>query len=127
MPPAAMVFAAAAALTAADDAAHREAARKAELAKLQGTWKIVTIEIDGNKTPDNAVPETRMILKDDTFSMVSLGATLYGGNYRIDPSRTPKTLNIDFTEDPEKGNTSLAIYELDGDNWKICLTVGAKE
>ena len=125
--PVAVVVAAAAVVAAADDAADREAARKAELAKLQGTWKIVTMEIDGNKTPDNAVPESRMILKDDTFAMVSLGATLYRGNYRIDPSRTPKTLDIEFTEGPEKGNTALGIYELDGDNWKICLTVGAKE
>jgi RNA polymerase sigma-70 factor (ECF subfamily) len=127
VPPAVAVLAAAALVTAADNAADREAARKAEVAKLQGTWKIVTMEIDGNKTPDNAVPETRMILKNDTFGMVSLGATLYRGNYKIDVSRTPKTLDIEFTEGPEKGNTALAIYELDGDNWKICLTVGAKE
>jgi uncharacterized protein (TIGR03067 family) len=85
------------------------------------------MEIDGNKTPDNAVPESRMILKDGTFTMVSLGANLYRGNYRIDPSRTPKTLDIEFTEGPEKGNTALGIYELDGDDWKICLTLGAKE
>ncbi|MGH9721340.1 MAG: TIGR03067 domain-containing protein, partial [Bryobacteraceae bacterium] len=34
----------------------------------------------------------------------------------------PKTLDLTFTAGPEKGNTSLGIYELDGDDWTICLT-----
>jgi uncharacterized protein (TIGR03067 family) len=32
-----------------------------------------------------------------------------------------------FTEGPEKGNTALGIYELDGDEWKLCLTITAKD
>jgi uncharacterized protein (TIGR03067 family) len=34
---------------------------------------------------------------------------------------------LQFTEGPEKGNTSLGIYELDGDTWKLCFTVTGKE
>jgi uncharacterized protein (TIGR03067 family) len=32
-----------------------------------------------------------------------------------------------FNKGPEKGNTALGIYKLDGDTWTICLTVTAKE
>jgi hypothetical protein len=31
------------------------------------------------------------------------------------------------TEGPEKGNTSLGIYELQGDDLKLCLTITAKD
>ena len=32
-----------------------------------------------------------------------------------------------FTEGPEKGNTSLGIYQLEGDDLKLCLTITAKD
>jgi uncharacterized protein (TIGR03067 family) len=51
----------------------------------------------------------------------------YGGTFVLDPGKKPKTIDIKFTEGPEKGNTSLGIYELDGDTLKICLTITAKD
>jgi len=48
---------------------------------------------------------------------------VYKGTYSIDVTSNPKTLDLHFTEGPEKGNTSLGIYELDGDDWKICLSL----
>lgn len=39
----------------------------------------------------------------------------------MDGAKNPKTIDMIFTEGPEKGKTSLGIYELDGDNLKICL------
>jgi hypothetical protein len=32
-----------------------------------------------------------------------------------------------FTQGPEKGNTSYGIYELAGDDWKLCLTIAGKK
>jgi len=54
-----------------------------------------------------------------------MGAT-YEGTFKVDAARTPRTLDLLFTEGPEKGNTALGIYELDGDTWKLCLSVTAK-
>jgi len=53
--------------------------------------------------------------------------TTYKGTFSIDPGKNPKTIDIKFTEGPEKGNTSLGIYELDGEDFKLCLTVTAKD
>ena len=39
----------------------------------------------------------------------------------MDATAIPKAVNLNFTTGPEKGNTNFGIYELDGDNWRICL------
>lgn len=106
---------------------HAEKAADAEneLKKLQGTWRFVTLEIGGTKMPAESVKGAKIIVTGDRFTTVSMGAT-YKGTLKVDASRSPKTLDMHFTEGPEKGNTSLAIYELDGDNWKLCLGVTAK-
>ena len=39
---------------------------------------------------------------------------------KIDPSKSPKELDLHFTEEDKKGKVCLAIYELDGDKLTIC-------
>jgi uncharacterized protein (TIGR03067 family) len=95
---------------------------KADLDKLQGSWTIVTLEIDGVEMPAAAPGGSKIVVKGDRFTTFSMGAT-YNGTIALDPAERPKSFDLKFTAGPEKGNTSLGIYELDGDNWKICLTV----
>jgi uncharacterized protein (TIGR03067 family) len=108
------------------DESKPDAKVKDEIAKLQGTWAFVSVEMDGKKTDPNLVKGSKIVIKGDNFTAISGGAT-YKGTFKVDVAKKPKTLDINFTEGPEKGNTSLAIYELDGDTWKICLTISAKE
>ena len=95
---------------------------KNELARLQGTWNIVALEVEGQKMAAGALTGSKIVVKGDRFTTLAMGAT-YEGKLEVDPAKTPKTFNLNFTAGPEKGNTSLGIYELDGDTWKICMTV----
>jgi uncharacterized protein (TIGR03067 family) len=99
---------------------------KPELAGLQGTWEIVALEVDGTAVPEAGFSGSRIVVKGNTFATVSMGAT-YGGTLAVDAAKAPKTLDLSFKSGPEKGNTSLAIFELDGDTWKLCLTVTANK
>jgi uncharacterized protein (TIGR03067 family) len=98
---------------------------KEELAKLQGAWSIDALEVDGATMQESSVRGSQIVVKGSAFDTISMGAT-YKGKLKIDPAKTPKTLDLIFEAGPEKGNRSLAIYELDGDTWRICLTVTAK-
>jgi uncharacterized protein (TIGR03067 family) len=89
---------------------------------LQGTWTIKTLQIDGQAVPGGS----SIRLSGNTFVTRSMGAE-YEGTFKLDESRAPKTIDMTFTIGPEKGNTALGIYKLDGDTWTICLTVTAKE
>jgi uncharacterized protein (TIGR03067 family) len=40
----------------------------------------------------------------------------------LDEGAKPRGFDLKFTAGPEKGNTALGIYQLDGDSWKMCLT-----
>jgi uncharacterized protein (TIGR03067 family) len=98
---------------------------KTDLDRLQGTWTILTLEMDGVETPAGAPSGSKIVVKGDKFTTISMGAK-YSGTITLDAATSPKTFDLKFAAGPEKGNTSLGIYELDGDNWKICLTVTGK-
>src|SRR5690242_2545166 len=96
-----------------------------EIEKLQGTWSIVALEVDGRKMPADAVTGSKILVKGDSFSTISMGAT-YEGTLEVDAAKSPRTLNMKFSDGPEKGNTNFAIYELDGDTWTICINMPGK-
>lgn len=96
-----------------------------EIDKLQGTWNIIALEVDGKKMPAGAVTGSKIVVKGDTFSTIAMGAN-YEGTLEVDAAKSPRTLNMRFTEGPENGNTNLAIYELDGDTWTICINMTGK-
>ncbi len=89
-----------------------------EIKALQGTWTIVSLEVDGQKMEGS--PSGQVVVKGDRFTTISMGAA-YEGVVEVDATRKPKHFNLVFTEGPEKGNTNRGIYELDGDAWRICL------
>ena len=124
-----MIRAAVLALTAGLSLAAGDGNKKAldmEYAKLEGTWQVVSLEVDGMKIPKETIKESKLIIKGKEFTMKEKVAT-YKGTFSIDPSKKPKTIDVKFREGPEKGNTSLGIYELDGDDLKLCLSVTTKE
>lgn len=99
---------------------------KTDLEKLQGTWHVATLVIEGQKLPDGANASSKIVVQGNDFTTISMGSA-YRGTFKVDADARPKTLDMHFTEGPEKGNTALGIYELAGDTWKICLTMTAKE
>jgi hypothetical protein len=64
---AATVLTAAAGLLAAADST--EDAVKKELARLQGTWQLVSAETDGKQTPEEQVAKIRVVIKDSKHSV----------------------------------------------------------
>ena len=97
-----------------------------ELEPFQGTWKIAALEVEGNKLDIDDFKETRLTIKGDAFTMATAGAT-YKGTFKIDSAKKPKSIDMSYTDGPEKGKTSLGIYEIDGDTWKICIGLTGKE
>lgn len=94
-----------------------------DLARLQGTWHIVALEMDGQKMP--AGDGAKIVVEGDRFTSLGMGAD-YKGKLILDGSNKPKSFDLKFTSGPEKGNTNRGIYELKGDRWKICLDFHGK-
>jgi uncharacterized protein (TIGR03067 family) len=96
-----------------------------EYARFEGSWQVVSLEIGGMKMPEKGLKDARLVIKGKEFTMKDKIAA-YRGTFSIDISKKPKTIDMKFTEGPEKGNNSYGIYELDGDNFKLCLTITGK-
>ncbi len=89
-------------------------AAKRDMEKLQGIWIVTAITENGKKMEG----EIRMEFKGDKVTMSEKGEPRgRKGTYTIDPEKSPATIDIPF-EDGE--DTLSAIYQLKGDELKIC-------
>ena len=95
---------------------------KPDMGALQGTWNIVSLEMDGQKYPALGAQIT---VEGGRFTSLNMGAE-YSGTMAVNSSANPRTFDLLFETGPEKGNRSLGIYELDGDTWRICLGLAGK-
>ncbi len=94
---------------------------KKDQERLQGTWKAVTVEA-GGKLQDEG-EEHRLIFSGDEFSIKKGEETMIKGKFRIDSSKKPKEIDMEFIKTKRenlKGKTALGIYDLDGDTLKWC-------
>jgi uncharacterized protein (TIGR03067 family) len=88
--------------------------------KLQGTWKVASAEDSGRKAPDEAVKNLKLVITKDKITY-EFGGKTTKWSFKLDATKKPKW--IDLTEGDR---TTLGIYELEGDNLKICLPEGRK-
>jgi len=86
---------------------------------LQGTWKIVNLEIDGQPMPPG---DAQVVVSGSSFTTTGMGAK-YQGTMRVDTSVVPHTLDMVFSAGPEEGNTNRGIFKVDGDTWTLCLNM----
>ena len=94
--------------------AQDDAAKK-ELDKLQGKWKAEKFVVMGEEVPAAALAMMSLTCKGS--ELIPSDNPDDPATIKLDPAAKPKT--IDLTEKSKK--VSLGIYELDGDNLKLCF------
>jgi uncharacterized protein (TIGR03067 family) len=116
------------ALLAAD--APKAGTAEEEMKKLQGSWKVVSLEVEGKAIPEEEFKDVRVIFKGD--KMFSTKGGKEGGKpnrYKLDPSKTPKHIDIFHPATVRAAGkkkeevvelTSPEIYSLEGNKLKIC-------
>jgi uncharacterized protein (TIGR03067 family) len=88
-----------------------------DLEKLQGTWYVSALEIDGVEQPFDGAT---IVVDGTSFTSSGMGDD-YTGTITLSPTKKPKTIDLAFTSGPPAGTTNRGIYKLDGDGWTICL------
>jgi len=88
---------------------------KKEQEKLQGSWSVVAAEKDG--AADDGIKNDKVVIAGDKLTIKKSGGDEEPVTFTIDPAKKPKTLDIN-----SKGQMILAIYELEGDNLKLCFS-----
>jgi uncharacterized protein (TIGR03067 family) len=110
------------------DAPKDDAAKK-ELDKLQGTGLLVSAEHDGKELSEEEVKKTKITFKNDTFVFPAASGigTSQKGIIKVYPSKNPKWMDSEATTDTAKGKTSLGIYGITGDDYKVCFAPPGKK
>lgn len=94
-----------------------------ELEQFQGSWAAVSIQgIDGRLTPTEDVAETRLLVTGNKFTLSGKAYSI-SGDFSIDPSKTPKTIDLVLNENQVSETKLLGIYDIKGDIRKSCFSV----
>lgn len=91
-----------------------------DLRKLQGTWRVAALRMDGAQIPAGDFAQAEIIVTGDRFQSTGMGA-VYEGTLQLRPRTKPKGLDMLFDTGHAAGVRNVGIYRLDGDSWTICL------
>jgi uncharacterized protein (TIGR03067 family) len=102
----------------------QDAASKTDLARMQGTWQLVSAMEDGKPLPDDKVKQTSIVVEGDTFRFPGLAedATSSAGTFKLDATKTPKEMDSMSAEK----EVMLGIYEMGSDSYKVCFAPAGK-
>jgi uncharacterized protein (TIGR03067 family) len=81
--------------------------------KIQGTWALVSSQRNGKPLPDEVVRHVKLIFAGDKLT-TQVKDRKTEATFKLDPTRTPKEIDLDMD-----GNVGKGIYQLDGDTLKI--------
>src|SRR5262249_31740511 len=102
-----------------------DVANRIDLEFLQGTWDLRSSEADGKALAAKALEGSRAVVKGNAITLVFQDA-ISRGTFQLNSVPTPRTLDVTFTEGPEKGNNYLGIYDLQEDTWRFCRALARK-
>ncbi len=115
-----VVLAAMGALSSADDI--KEEALRKDRRQIEGTWRIVALEINGNKSNEEDARKLTVVNgSDGTWSLRSEDSEVCKGTSTIDPGKKPKAIDFRPTTGEGKDQLHLGIYELGEKTRKLCF------
>jgi uncharacterized protein (TIGR03067 family) len=95
---------------ARDDAADKEA--KA----LAGTWKLIKAEERGRNMPEEELKNFQLQIEGNKF-IITRREQPMPATFKVNPAKSPKELDVTWTEGPHAGSTVKCVYELKEDEF----------
>ncbi len=91
--------------------------------RLQGDWEVVKTEVFGKDAPEGEVTKGVWTFRGEKLLTKSLQGTVIQSEVKLDEKAKPKTLDVTPIDGPEgeKGKTFKGIYELTGDDLRLCM------
>lgn len=94
--------------------------------QFQGEWKLVAGEADGKALTEKQLKEGKLVIKGDGYTATLAGHGTVTGTQKLDATKQPKTIDIVDADGANKGKTSLGIYEIKGDEFRVAFASPGK-
>ncbi len=108
-------------IAAADDAKDKEEAIKKDRRLYEGTWRIVALVVNGDKSAEADAKKFSVVNgADGSWSLRSEGNEINRGRNILDPSKKPKTIDVIVFDGDKDGQTILGIYEITAKTRRLC-------
>ena len=91
----------------------------ADRAALRGTWVLEAATLEGRDHTDD-FRGMKLVLDGDRYTL-DFDTNTDKGTFALDPTKTPKRIDVRSAAGPFKGKTLPGIYELKGDTLRLCL------
>lgn len=111
-------------LLAGADALAQDAANDTEA--FQGDWKLTAGEADGKEIPEKQLKGGELVIKGEHYTVTLPGGEILKGKQKLDSAKKLKTIDITDASGPNKDKTSLGIYELKGDEYRVVFAAPGK-
>jgi uncharacterized protein (TIGR03067 family) len=102
----------------------QEDAAKKELARMEGTWRLIRGEEGGEPLSEYVVEHLEVVVKGDRLTFKNIAPlTDQAGTLaiKLDPSTTPKCIDLKVEAGSLKGAVLEGVYEARKDELKLCL------
>jgi uncharacterized protein (TIGR03067 family) len=107
-------------------AADDEASRK-DLEKMQGDWAAAALTVDGTRVADDDAQALFRTVKGDAYTVSRYDQLRGKGTFKIDATKSPKTIDATPANAKPGAPPLLGIYEFDGEKLKTCFAAPGKE
>jgi uncharacterized protein (TIGR03067 family) len=102
-----------------------------ELKKLEGTWVLISGEVDGKKVSDEHVKKSKITFKGTAVAVDTphqSSETIKSTITKLDATKTPHEMHWTREVGPSVGKTMKAVYEFMGpDQIRFCFDPSGKE
>jgi uncharacterized protein (TIGR03067 family) len=96
-------------------------AAKQELQQFQGSWQAVSMQFpDGRVATPAELREARLVVTGNAFTFTVMNFTVVG-TFTLDPSRTPKAIDVSLADATTPGEKLLGIYQVQGEMRRSCF------
>lgn len=91
---------------------------------LQGTWRVVSLEANGENKPADEIKGWKFVFEGDQGWLIKPEETDQKKfKFRLDAAKTPKTIDLIVQEGDDKGKVAPGIYGFDNGQLRLCINI----